>query len=380
MTGLLVGLGGALLLLVVLWDAFETVILPRRISRRFRLARFFYRVTWGPWRAAAPLLGPRRREAFLAVYGPLSLLMLLGLWASGIVFAFGMLQWSAGSALSMVAGNPGFPSDLYMSGTTFFTLGLGDVVPRTTLAKLLTVVESGTGFSFLAIVIGYLPVTYQAFSRREGPISLLDARAGSPPTAGELLWRYRSDRSGERLGELLREWERWAADVLESHLSYPPLAYFRSQHSNQSWLAALTTILDASALVIVGHEGGDWCVKQAELTFAMARHAVVDLAQVFNTPPRAKSVERLTPDQLERLRSRLAGGGRALRGGTDFLARLGELRSMYEPLAVALADRFAVTLPPWVQETARPDNWQTSPWERPRTSAFYKARGDEDHF
>ena len=378
MSGLLVGLAGAMLLIAVLWDAFETVILPRRISRRFRLARLFYRVTWAPWRVAARLLRPRQREAFLAVYGPLSLLMLLGLWATGIVVAFGMMQWAAGSALSMVAGTPGLPSDLYMSGTTFFTLGLGDVVPRTTLAKLLTVVESGTGFSFLAIVIGYLPVTYQAFSRREGPISLLDARAGSPPTAGELLWRYRSDRSGERLGELLHEWERWAADVLESHLSYPPLAFFRSQHGNQSWLAALTMMLDASALIIVGREG--WCVRQAELTFAMARHAMVDLAQVFNTPPQAPSAERLTPDQFTRLRARLVGAGLELRGGSDFYDRLGELRSMYEPLAVALADRFAVALPPWVQDTERPDNWQTSPWERSRTSAFFKARGDEERF
>src|SRR2546427_173974 len=136
--------------------------------------------------------------------------------------------------------------------------------------------------AFLALVIGYFPVIYQAFSRREMAISLLDARAGSPPTAGELLWRYRWDKSGDALAELLREWERWSADVLESHLSYPALAYFRSQHYNQSWLGALTTILDVSALVMVGLEGG--CVEQARLTFAMARHAGVDLAQVFNTP------------------------------------------------------------------------------------------------
>jgi ion channel len=378
MSALLVGLVGLVLLLAVLWDAFETVILPRRVSRRFRLARLFYRATWAPWRAAARIFPPRRREAFLAVYGPLSLLLLLGLWATGIVAAFGMLQWAAGSALTMVAGNPGFASDVYMSGTTFFTLGLGDVVPRTTPARLLTVVEAGTGFSFLAVVIGYLPVTYQAFSRREGPISLLDARAGSPPTAGELLWRYRADQSGQRLGELLHEWERWAAEVLESHLSYPPLAYFRSQHSNQSWLAALTTILDACALVIVGREG--WCERQAELTFAMARHAVVDLAQVFDTPPRTPSVERLTRDQLQRLQARLEAGGLELRRRADLMERLNNLRRMYEPLVVALAERFAVPLPPWVRETDHPDNWQTSPWERTRAAPFERARGDEDHF
>src|SRR5256885_11103790 len=131
-------------------------------------------------------------------------------------------------------GAPGFWSDVYMSGTTFFTLGLGDVVPRTALAKTLTVIEAGTGFAFLAAVIGYFPVIYQAFSRREVAISLLDARAGSPPSAAELLWRHRGDPGAGALTELLRDWERWAADVLESHLSYPPLAYFRSQHYNES--------------------------------------------------------------------------------------------------------------------------------------------------
>src|SRR5213079_306527 len=175
-----------------------------------------------------------------------------------------------------------------------------DVVPRTPIAKTLTVIEAGTGFAFLALVIGYFPVIYQAFSRREMAISLLDARAGSPPTAGELLWRYRWDKSGDALAELLREWERWAADVLESHLSYPALAYFRSQHYNQSWLGALTTILDASALIMVGRERGGHCARQAALTFAMARHALVDLAQVFNTPPH-QPAERLAGADFPRL-------------------------------------------------------------------------------
>ena len=255
-----------------------------------------------------------------------------------------------------------------MSGTTFFTLGLGDVAPRTGFAKALTVVEAGTGFAVLALVIGYLPVIYQAFSGREVAISLLDARAGSPPTAGELLWRYRWDKSGDALGELLEQWERWAADVLESHLSYPPLAYFRSQHYNQSWLGALTTILDASALVMVGLEGG--CVHQATLTFAMARHAVVDLAQVFDTPPGPPGPPRLASADFARLRARLAEGGLPLRdsGGDDADGtgrRLAELRQLYEPYVAALARYLAVTVPPWVQSVERPDNWQTSRWQPP---------------
>ena len=154
------GVAGGVLLAVVLWDAFETIILPRRVSGRIRLTKLFYRFTWKPWRGTARLLSGRRRDAFLSFYGPLSLILLLALWAAGIVFAFGLLQWAAGSALTM-AGVPSFGADVYMSGTTFFTLGLGDVVPRTPLSKLLTTVEAGMGFAFLAVVIGYFPVIYQ---------------------------------------------------------------------------------------------------------------------------------------------------------------------------------------------------------------------------
>src|SRR5881275_1531021 len=372
-----VGVVGIALLAIVLWDAFETIILPRRISGRFRLAKLFYRTTWPPWRAVAPLLPRRPGDAFLSFYGPLSLLLLLALWATGIVLAFGMLEWAAGSALSMTGADPGFGADMYMSGTTFFTLGLGDVVPRTPIAKTLTVIEAGTGFAFLAVVIGYFPVIYQAFSRREVAISLLDARAGSPPSASELLWRHRDDPGTAALTELLRDWERWAADVLESHLSYPPLAYFRSQHYNESWLAALTTILDASAVIIVGLEG--WCARQAELTFAMARHAVVDLAQVFSTPPR-RMEERLSAAQLARLRERLASGGLALRSRPDFEPRLTELRRMYEPYVEALAHHLAVPLPPWVREAARPDNWQTSAWDRVVRLPARGSVAEDDHF
>jgi len=356
------GVAGVGVLAVVLWDAFETIILPRRVSGRIRLTKMFYRYTWAPWRATARLLTGRRRDAFLSFYGPLSLIALLALWAVGSVFSFGLLQWAAGSAMTVAGeGGTGFWTDVYMSGTTFFTLGLGDVVPRSALAKTLTVVEAGTGFAFLAAVIGYFPVIYQAFSRREVAISLLDARAGSPPSASELLWRHRSDPGTAALAELLREWEHWAADVLESHLSYPPLAYFRSQHYNESWLAALTTVLDASALIMVGLEG--WCTRQAELTFAMARHAVVDLAQVFSTPPRRPD-ERLPSAQLARLRERLAVGGLALKGRPDLEQRLTELRHMYEPYVEALSGYLALPLPPWIRERERPDNWQTSAWDR----------------
>ncbi|MGH7594045.1 MAG: potassium channel family protein [Gemmatimonadales bacterium] len=372
----LAGVVGLALLLIVLRDAFETIILPRRVSRKFRLTSLFYRASWPPWRACANCLRGRVRENSLSWFGPLSLLVLLAVWALGIVIAFGLLHTAAGSALKMVGGAPGFWDDLYMSGTTFFTLGMGDVVPRVPIAKFLTVMEAGIGFAFLAIIIGYLPVIYQAFSRREIAISLLDARAGSPPSADELLWRYRTDVDQADLAQLLAEWERWAAEVLESHLSYPVLAYFRSQHGNQSWLAALTTVLDTSALVMVGFDG--WCVRQAHLTFAMARHAVVDLAQVFSAPEPEERVDRLGERQFVQLIERLRSAGLELRTH-DAQTPLAKWRVMYEPYVTALSRHLALPLPVWVRQTDHPDNWQAAPWRIDSSLPLLKEEEDE-HF
>jgi hypothetical protein len=378
---IIVGILGFAVLFIVLWEAFETVVLPRRVTRKFRLTRLFYRTTWLPWSAVARRIRvDKRRETFLGFYGPLSLLFLIGVWAAGLILGFALLDWAAGSALQTSQGTPNFWTDLYMSGTTFFTLGLGDIIPRSAAERILAVTESGMGFGFLALVIGYLPVIYTSFSRREVTISLLDARAGSPPTAAELLRRHSHDHGMEALRQLLLDWEHWAAELLESHLSYPLLAYYRSQHSNQSWLGALTTILDTCALVIVGLEGA--CERQAELTFAMARHAVVDLAQVFSTPPHVPKRDRLPPEELFRLRAALAEKGLHLRTGSVADEKLLELRRMYEPYVNALAQRLLLTLPSWMPKERHSDNWQSSAWGKITRSISEEPSSvfDDDHF
>jgi len=359
---ILVGISGLLLIAVIMWDAFEVIVLPRRVTRRLRLTRLFYRATWITWSAIVRrLASSKRRETYLSFYGPLSLILLLTVWATGMILGFALLQAARGSALNVSGGPATFATDLYMSGTTFFTLGLGDVTPRTTLARVITVIEAGTGFGFLALVIGYLPVIYSAFSRREVSTVLLDARAGSPPSAAELL-RRSSQGLHQGLDELLRDWERWAAELLESHISYPVLCYYRSQHSNQSWLAALTAILDTSALVMAGIDGIS--PRQAQLTFAIARHAMADLAQIFNTPPSAPGADRLSPPDLRRLREVLASAGVRLGDGPAADQRLSELRRMYEPYANGLAEYLLMTLPPWLRAGGGFDSWQTSAWER----------------
>lgn len=352
---------GAVLILIVLWEAFETIVLPRRVTRRIRLTRLFYRNAWRLWLSADRAIVPaRRKETWLSFFGPISLLLLLTIWAGILIVGFALLHFATGSAVHAAGGVPGFATDLYLSGTTFFTLGLGDVTPRTPIARAFTVVESGLGFGFLALVIGYLPALNQSFSRREVNISLLDARAGSPPTAFEMIRRHGHDHGMEALRQLLHEWERWSSELLESHLSYPVLAYFRSQHDNQSWLGALSTILDTSALATAGLDGV--CARQAELTFAIARHAVVDLSQIFGTRPHMPDRDRLPPNGMKYLREGLAASGLHMREGDEVERTLAELRGMYEPYVHALAHYLRIAVPPWITETGRPDNWQTSAW------------------
>jgi Ion channel len=354
-------LAGIAMFLIVIWDAFESIILPRRVTRKFRLTRAFYRTTWQSSKVLVKLLPSRKtRETLLGFYGPISLLVLIGVWAVGLVLGFGLMQFGAGSAINVTGGQPSLSTDFYLSGTTFFTLGLGDVVPRSGLARVLVVVEAGFGFGFLAAIIGYLPFIYGSFSKREVEISLLDSRAGTPPTAGELLRRHSYDGGRAALRDLLKDWELWCAELMESHLSYPVLAFFRSQHDNQSWIAALTAILDACALLKVGIEGD--CERQAQLTFAIARHAVVDLSQVFGTQPRALPHDRLSPVDSARLRDTLAEQGLRLRDTPEAQQQLTAMRKTYEPYIYALATYLNQTLPPWIPQSKGKDNWQTTAW------------------
>lgn len=381
MSQILAAVGAIALILTILWDVFETIVLPRRINRRFRVAAIVNRVTWAPWSGLARMLYQKdedegRREGFLSLYGPLALIFLLFVWAAGLIVGFATIQWSLGSRLDTPNGVATFPTDLYMSGTTFFTLGLGDVIPIGGMARLVTVIESGCGFGVLALVIGYLPILYQAFSRREVAISLLDARAGSPPSAAELLRRHVREYGVAALNEQLRAWETWAAELMESQLSYPTLGYFRSQHERQSWLAGLTMILDVCALIMTGVEGIP--PQQARLTFAMARHAAVDLSQIAFTRPDMHGHQRLTAEDMARLRQQLADVGARLREGPDADDRLTRLRLLYEPFVHALSHRLLMPLPPWLAPSHEVDAWRASPWEV-ATPAIQRAKLDAAH-
>lgn len=372
---------GVIVILAVLLDAFETVVLPRRVRRAFRLTSWFYRNTWIPWTKISSVLPSRIRENFLAYFGPLSLIFLLAIWAFSLIFGFTLLQYGLGEHVRLSEEKITFGVLLYHSGETFFTLGYGDITPTTALSRFLAVLEAGMGFAFLGVVVGYLPVIYSSFSTRETEIGLLDARAGSPPTAVELLSRLGCCPDQTVLDDIFGGWERWCSDLLASHISYPVLCFFRSQHGNQSWLAALTVMLDTTALVIAGVN--NIRPEQAKLTFAMARHAAVDLSQLVNARYDAAAPPRLDPERFRQLQQKLAAAGLMFQNSAAAQEKIGKLRDFYEPYLDGLSRRLYLDVPPWMMTEQKKDNWRTGPWDKlveAKSSSGKSAPFFDDHF
>jgi hypothetical protein len=247
---------------------------------------------------------------------------------------------------------------IYFSGSTLFTLGSVDLMPRNEFGRALTVAEAANGLTLLTLVLSYLPVLYGSFSRREVRLTLLDTWAGSPPAAAELLRNLATTGDPAALDEFLKEWEHWCSELLESHISYPAVAYFRSQHRHQSWISALATVLDLCALLKVGVNG--FHTWRAHQTFAIARHAAVDLAQIIGGPLDT-TVDRLPREELAALRRDLGEVGLTIRGSADSDAQLAELRRSYEPYVLALSNRLMMPAPSWRHASAVRHNWHTNP-------------------
>ena len=267
---------GITLILVALQDAFEVVLLSRPVEREVRLMNYFFRGTWAIWSRFGKLfpIGPKR-DGFLGVYGPLSMVLLFVFWAIAIIVGFGILQWAL-LAKTLGPANVTIASRLYLSGDTFFTLGYENVSSRTDLSHILIIVEAGIGFGFIALGVSYLPVLHHDFSQRDKQIIQLDARAGTPPTVGVLLQRHAALADLDTLNQWLRDWEIWTSELIESHSSYPMLAFYRSQHQNQSWLASLALMLNCCTLALACSE--DVPLLQAESTFAAGRRVLIESA------------------------------------------------------------------------------------------------------
>jgi hypothetical protein len=326
------GIAGVALIALMLSEFFTSFMLPRRVKRDPRIALGLNRLLWRPWRAFSLRLPSATADTMLGIFGPLALLVELFVWAFGLVIGYGLLE-------AAVAG--GSFSDRFLSSSGLF-LSAGSSSGTVGL-RIVELLEAATGVGVLFIVIGYMPSVYNAFSRRETAVSQLATRGGSPPAAGTLLHRAAGREHWRDLERDLRAWEEWAAELMETHLSYPLLSFYRSQHVNQNWLAALTAMVDVAAFVKATAPEGE--IEAADVTFGIGRHALADLAHQFGLRP--IPVDRLSDVDFDDLFSIVERSASDHVDRETARSRLDELRSEYEPNAQTLASMLALELPPW---------------------------------
>jgi hypothetical protein len=336
-------LAGIVILLWTLLDVLRTLVMPRAARGRFRLSRILFRPVWQPWR----WVGVRRktiqsRERVLAAAAPVFFFLLLFGWVSFALLAYALILWSPAFVHGMGRSDGSFGDALYTSGSSLFTLGIG-AGAASGWTRAIVVLAGATGLGLFAVVIAYLPVLYQAFNRREVGVLLLDARAGSPPSGPELLHRMGSAGMASALPELFAEWERWVADVLETHMSYPILVLFRSPHDNTSWVTSLGSVLDAATLMLTSVEGEP--DERAKLLYGTAVHAVEDLYYYLRLTEREAVIQR---DEFEDVLDDMKDDGFAIRPLDDAFARFTEKRAKYAPRLDALAVLLAAPPGLWI--------------------------------
>lgn len=361
---------GLIIILAILWDGFETMVLTRTVTRRWRFTAAYYLLTRATlYRTVRKFIPEGRRHGILTAYAPLSLLVLLAFWAGLLILGFALLDYGMKIGVSAKSAND-FGDYLYFSGVTFLTLGYGDLVPQTALGRIFAVFEAASGFLFLALVISYLPVFYGAVRSREIMIIQLDARAGSIPSGHQLLRRHAEYGCMGELKATLKEYERWGAELLEAYLSYPVLCFYRSQHDDQSWLLTLVAILDACALIENGIESDEpWVAPlrmQAHNTLAMLRHVLVDLAYILRLKPNFHRESRLTPELADWIRDDLRMSGLVLRRGPEAQGRMQKMVDLYEPYAHGIGEDLIMSLPAFGRADTLKDNWEIAAWDGER--------------
>ena len=360
---------GVILVVLVMHDVFQGVVVPRWSSRSWRVAPWFIDKLWPLWRDA----GQRRpegdaREDFLGIYAPLALMLILVLWLGLLVLGFGIIFWSLSYRFKPEIHS--FAEALYVAGVTLLTIGFGDYVPNDMLARVFTLMAGASGLAIFALVISLLFTLYTAFERREVLSLGLGSRAGSPPSGVALLESYADLGQLDKLPDFFDRWEDWAAQVLQSHIAYPMLPFFRSSHDGESWIASLGAVLDGATLLVTTVAPCDKCGRQpigaAQLMFRMGTHTVVDLSHWFGfrfdeDPNPPVGVARI---EFEQARQRLERAGFALRPADESWESFVKYRSQYAAGLNEMAKHFAAPPAQWVGDRSMIDLKHRLPLEK----------------
>ncbi|TMD42876.1 MAG: two pore domain potassium channel family protein [Chloroflexi bacterium] len=334
---------GLVVILAVFYDLFESVILPRPAVRKIALVRRLLRAFWWMWRWIGNRMESQsRRESWLAVFAPLGVLSMFGVWALALILGYGLLIDGVRTEVHPVPQT--FGTSLYFSATTLVPLSYGDFVPEGVPARLITIAESASGVVLAALVITLLFSLYESFQRREELVVQLDAFAGAPPNGMQILETAAQRGMHEQLIRTFEEWRAWAAAVLESHLAYPMLFWFRSSHDNEAWLNSFGAVMDAAVLVLSTVD--DDSDGAARLMFTVGNHLVEDLSWFFRYEKVADPiVEKYEYDQA---RERLRAAGFHCRDMKAAWEKFAHLRSNYASQLNQLARNLSIVPAEWI--------------------------------
>ena len=340
----LILLAGIALVVLTLNDVFQAVIVPRAVGRSFRPSSYLWRSSWAIWPRIAWRMYPAtesKREDFLAAFGPFTIIAMLALWVTLLIIGFGTIFWALRND---VAGITNYGASLYFAATTLITIGFGDIVPHGPWARLVAMITGASGLGVVSVTTAFLFAIFAAFQQREHFVVKIGAHAGSPPSGVGLLAIASYAQIPGELNTLMGEAQGWAAMVMETHLAYPALGYFRSSHDYESWIGTLGALLDAAVLLMTTI---DVQCGQSRIFYSIGRHAANDLAHHFmiDVPDNVVGIERV---EFDRACDRLERAGYTLFDRDASWERFGELRSTYAMHLNGLARKFEIPPVQWV--------------------------------
>ncbi len=328
---------GALIVAIILFDVFQSIVVPRQTGRAFRIAPLLARRLWLVWRQIGLCLRLlQRREYFLGIFAPLALILELFVWVVSLILGYGLMLHALHSQLQPMSND--FGSALYLAGESLFTLGFDSVKP-TGMTRVIVLAAAASGVAVMSLTIALLFSLYSSVQRREVLVVLLDTRAGTPPSGLTLLETYTQLGLHSELPLAFAAWEVWSAEVFESHSAYPILPYFRSNIENNSWLGALGAVLDACTLLLTTVESDDRH-GAAKLMHRTGCRVLLELDRLFLVSA-TKEVD-FEREQFELARASLAQAGFRLRDSDDAWRSFTQMRSTYSPSLNALAKYFAM--------------------------------------